>query len=112
MGLCNSDAATSQRIRWPNESFRTGVGHDYDSPGPEGAVGIERSFEPWNRHHLIPTVLPTLEGMLDRLRTGITVVDIGCGAGGAVLLLADAFEYAGDGDAAAWHRRLAFQGTL
>jgi 2-polyprenyl-3-methyl-5-hydroxy-6-metoxy-1,4-benzoquinol methylase len=73
------------------ESFRTGLGHDYDSHGPEGAVGIERSFEPWNRHHLIPTVLPALDGVVERLHAGITVADVGCGAGGAVLLMAEAF---------------------
>ncbi len=73
------------------ESFRTGVGHDYDSHGPEGAVGIERSFEPWNRHHLVPTVLPTLDGVVERLEQGIAVADIGCGAGGAVMMMAEAF---------------------
>ncbi len=73
------------------ESFRTGIGHDYDSHGHEGAVGIERSFEPWNRAHLIPTVLPSLDGVVERLHQGITVADIGCGAGGAVLMMAAAF---------------------
>jgi 2-polyprenyl-3-methyl-5-hydroxy-6-metoxy-1,4-benzoquinol methylase len=75
------------------ESFRTGVGHDYDSHGQEGAVGIERSFEPWNRAHLIPTVLPQLGDAVDRLRTGISVADIGCGAGGAVLMMAAEYPH-------------------
>ncbi len=35
------------------DSFVTGVGHDYDSHGPQGAVGIERSFEPWNNAFLV-----------------------------------------------------------
>jgi 2-polyprenyl-3-methyl-5-hydroxy-6-metoxy-1,4-benzoquinol methylase len=74
-----------------SESFRSGIGHDYDSHGPEGAVGIERSFEPWNRANLLPTVLPALDGMVDRLRAGARVADVGCGAGGAVLLMAAAF---------------------
>lgn len=73
------------------ESFATGVGHDYDSHGPEGAVGIERGFEPWNNAFLVPTVLPTLEGVVDRLTAGASVVDVGCGAGSAVLLMANAF---------------------
>jgi 2-polyprenyl-3-methyl-5-hydroxy-6-metoxy-1,4-benzoquinol methylase len=75
------------------ESFRTGQGHDYDSHGCEGAIGIERSFEPWNRSHLIPTVLPLVgDGdLVERLRGGIRVADIGCGAGGAVLMMAEAF---------------------
>ena len=53
--------------------------------------GIERSFEPWNRAHLLPDVLPALDGVEDKLRAGATVADVGCGAGGAVLLLAGAF---------------------
>ena len=41
------------------ESFRTGVGHDYDAHGPDGAAGIERSFEPWYRNFLVPVALPS-----------------------------------------------------
>src|SRR3954454_24207757 len=89
------------------ESFVRGLGHDYgshgpetsapgpgpdhDSHGPEGAAGIERSFEPWNNAFLLPTVLPALEGVVDRLQAGASVADIGCGAGSAVLLMARAF---------------------
>ncbi len=35
-----------------------GCGHDYDSHGPEGAEGIERSFEPWMSANLLRKVLP------------------------------------------------------
>lgn len=73
------------------ESFRSGLGRDFDSRGREVAVGMERSFEPWNRAHLLPTVLPTLDGVTDKLTAGGRAADIGCGAGGAVLLLAEAF---------------------
>ncbi|MEY2401887.1 MAG: hypothetical protein QOJ08_1998 [Ilumatobacteraceae bacterium] len=73
------------------DSFVTGLGHDYDSHGPEGAVGIERSFEPWSNAFLLPTVLPALDGVVERLASGARVADIGCGAGSAVLLMADAF---------------------
>jgi SAM-dependent methyltransferase len=91
MGMFHRFPQTMAALEAMPESFRTGLGHDYDSHGPEGAVGIERSFEPWNRHHLLPTVLPELDGVVDRLRAGISVADVGCGAGGAVLLMADAF---------------------
>jgi SAM-dependent methyltransferase len=91
MGMFHRFPQTMAALDAMPDSFRTGLGHDYDSHGPEGAVGIERSFEPWNRHHLIPTVLPALDGIVERLDAGITVADIGCGAGGAVLLMADRF---------------------
>ncbi len=91
MGMFHRFPQTMAALEVMPESFRTGVGHDYDSHGCEGAVGIERSFEPWNQHHLLPTVLPTLEGLVPRLEAGASVIDIGCGAGGAVLMLAAAF---------------------
>jgi len=91
MGMFHRLPQTMQTLESMPESFRSGLGHDYDSHGPEGAVGLERSFEPWNRTFLLPVVLPALEGVVDKLTEGATVVDIGCGAGGAVLLMARAF---------------------
>ena len=52
---------------------------------------VERGFEPWNRAHLLTDVLPLLDGVVERLRAGCAVADVGCGAGGAVLLMAEAF---------------------
>jgi 2-polyprenyl-3-methyl-5-hydroxy-6-metoxy-1,4-benzoquinol methylase len=91
MGMFHRLPQTMRALEHMPESFRNGVGRDYDSHGPEGAVGIERSFEPWNNANLIPTVLPAVDGLLDRLRSGITVADIGCGAGGAAILMAKEF---------------------
>ncbi len=91
MGMFHRFPQTMGALEQMPESFRTGVGHDYDSHGCEGAVGIERSFEPWNRNHLLPTVLPALDGVVERLEVGANVIDIGCGAGGAVLMMAEAF---------------------
>jgi SAM-dependent methyltransferase len=91
MGMFHRLPQTIHTLEHMPESFRTGIGYDYDSHGEEGAVGIERSFEPWNRNHLLPTVLPALDGVVQRLRAGANVADFGCGAGGAVLLMAEAF---------------------
>mgnify|MGYP000718107595 CR=1 FL=1 len=57
MGMFHRLSQTMKALEHVRDSFRTGVGHDYDSHGPEGAVGIERSFEPWNRAFLVPVVL-------------------------------------------------------
>ena len=91
MGMFHRLPQTMRTLEDMPESFTTGVGHDYDSHGCEGAVGIERSFEPWNNAFLLPAVLPALDGVVDRLAAGATVADVGCGAGGAVLLMARAF---------------------
>ena len=91
MGMFHRFPSTMDTLRAMPESFRTGLGHDYDSHGPEAAIGIERSFEPWNRTNLLPVVLPALAGVTERLAAGTTTIDVGCGAGGALLLMAGAF---------------------
>ena len=91
MGMFHRLPQTMSGLTALPESFRTGIGLDYDSHGPEGAVGIERSFEPWSRSYLLPVVLPALDGAVSRLEGGALVADIGCGAGGAALRMAQAF---------------------
>jgi 2-polyprenyl-3-methyl-5-hydroxy-6-metoxy-1,4-benzoquinol methylase len=73
------------------EAFRTGVGLSYDAFGEEGARGIERGLAPWFRALLVPFVLPRVAGVVDRLRAGADVADVGCGAGVALLEMAKAF---------------------
>jgi 2-polyprenyl-3-methyl-5-hydroxy-6-metoxy-1,4-benzoquinol methylase len=73
------------------ESFRSGLGLNYDAHGPDCAEGVARGFEPWMRANLLSNVLPALDGVEARLRDGATVFDVGCGAGGVVLVLASAF---------------------
>ena len=91
IGMFHRLPKTMEMLEAMPEAFRTGLGHDYDSHGAEGAAGLERSFEPWNRFHLVPTVLPKLDGVVPALERGAKVIDIGCGPGGAVLLLASSF---------------------
>lgn len=80
--------ATLERL--PN-AFQSGIGLPYDAHGPECAEGIARGFEPWMLAHLVPTVLPVLDGVEDKLRSGGLVIDVGCGAGGVALRLAATF---------------------
>jgi SAM-dependent methyltransferase len=91
MGMFHRLPETMHSLERARDSFVTGIGSDYDSHGPGGAVGIERSFEPWNNANLLPVVLPALDGVVDRLIAGANAIDIGCGAGRAVLLMAAAF---------------------
>ena len=91
MGMFHRLPATMGALELMPEAFATGMGHDYDSHGPQGAEGIERSFEPWNNANLLRKVLPAMDGAVDRMRAGASVVDVGCGAGGAVILMAEAF---------------------
>ena len=91
MGMFHQLPQTMDALGVLPEAFRSGLGHDFDSHGPESVAGSERSFEPWNRAHLVDDVLPNLADVVDKLTEGGAAADIGCGAGGAVLLLAEAF---------------------
>lgn len=91
MGMFHRLPQTMAALNDMPEAFRTGLGRDYDSHGPEGAVGIEKSFEPWNQNFLIPAVIPTMNGLREELERGAKVADIGCGAGGLSLLLGKTF---------------------
>ena len=91
MGMFHRLPQTMESLKHMPESFRTGIGRNYDSHGPEGAVGIERSFEPWTNHNLIDNVLPLLDDVVATMDRGARVADVGCGAGGAVLLMARRF---------------------
>jgi SAM-dependent methyltransferase len=73
------------------ESFKTGLGLNYDARGPEGAAGIERVFGNWFRFLLVPEVLPKLDEVSDKLGVGGKAADIGCGAGMALIEMAKAF---------------------
>ena len=73
------------------DAFRSGIGLPYDAFGPDGARGIERGFAPWFRSMLVSFALPSIPGLVARLEAGIEVLDVGCGAGVAVLEMAKAF---------------------
>lgn len=72
-------------------AFSTGTGLPYDRHGAEGVHRTERMLGPWARLSLVPTIVPALEGVADRLTAGALAADIGCGAGVALTTLAGAF---------------------
>jgi len=73
------------------EAFRTGTGMPYDRHGAAGVHRTERMLGPWARLSLVPTIVPALDGVAERLAEGTTVADVGCGAGVALTTLAQAF---------------------
>jgi 2-polyprenyl-3-methyl-5-hydroxy-6-metoxy-1,4-benzoquinol methylase len=91
MGMFHRLPQTMHTLTHLPESFRTGLGYDYDAHGEAGAAGIERSFEPWYRNFLVPVCLPALEDVVPKLEAGAKVADVGCGAGIAACLMAHAF---------------------
>ena len=73
------------------ESFRTGIGITYEQQGPSAAAGLARMTGPWSRLALTDIVLPALDGVVEKLTEGATVVDVGCGAGYMLCELAASF---------------------
>src|SRR5690554_3414970 len=70
-------------------SFQTGEGVGWDKRSECLFCGTARFFRTGYRHHLVQEWLPALEGVLDKLKEGATVADIGCGHGVSTLLMAD-----------------------
>ncbi|MCP3992155.1 MAG: methyltransferase domain-containing protein [Actinomycetia bacterium] len=62
-------------------SFRTGIGVTYEQQGTAAAAGLARMTGPWSRLALTSAILPALDGVVEKLEAGATVIDIGCGAG-------------------------------
>jgi 2-polyprenyl-3-methyl-5-hydroxy-6-metoxy-1,4-benzoquinol methylase len=71
------------------DAFRTGAGVGWDEHDSEVMVGTDLFFRPNYLANLVPTWIPALEGVEDRLRAGANVADIGCGLGASTLLLAE-----------------------
>jgi 2-polyprenyl-3-methyl-5-hydroxy-6-metoxy-1,4-benzoquinol methylase len=72
------------------DCFRNGGGVNYSEVPRFQALQAEESGQIHDAS-LIEVTLPLVEGLVDRLRSGIDVIDIGCGHGHAANLVADAF---------------------
>ena len=71
--------------------FRTGGGVDQSEYTQDFWAGMERFTGAWFDHLLIPVWLPALPEVASRLEQGADVADVGCGAGRALIRLADAY---------------------
>ena len=76
------------------EAYRTGKGFGWGERCNCLFCGTEQFFRPTYRAHLLNDWLPALEGMVDRLRSGGRIADIGCGHGASSLIMAEAFPQA------------------
>jgi 2-polyprenyl-3-methyl-5-hydroxy-6-metoxy-1,4-benzoquinol methylase len=74
-----------QRI---TEAFRTGAGMGWHEHDEDVFLGCEQFFRPGYIANLVPSWIPALDGVEDKLRAGASVADIGCGLGASTILLA------------------------
>ncbi|MEU7814260.1 class I SAM-dependent methyltransferase [Pseudonocardia sp. NPDC049154] len=73
------------------EAFRTGAGIAWGDQDGRLAGAVDHCFRADYRSELLTTWLPALDGVVDRLRAGARVLDVGCGFGSATALIAEAF---------------------
>ena len=73
------------------EAFRTGGGLAWGEHDPGLFEGTDRLFRPGYAMNLVPSWLPALEGVVEKLERGATVADVGCGYGASTIIMARAY---------------------
>lgn len=73
------------------EAFRSGAGFGWHEHHPDLFVGVESFFRGGYLTNIVPSWLPSLGGMVERLERGARVADVGCGHGASTILMAQAF---------------------
>ncbi len=68
------------------EAFESGIGPTYDDQGMQCACTIKRLTAPG--HGMLPEFFKRADGLTERLETGAHVLDVGCGTGDALRVLA------------------------
>ena len=73
------------------EAFRNGTGVGWHEQDQDVFIGCEQFFRPGYIANLVPSWIPALDGVADKLRAGAKVADIGCGLGASTILLAQEY---------------------
>ena len=72
-------------------AFRAGKGVSWGDHDHRLYCGVAAFFRNAYRASLISEWLPSLDGVVDRLKAGAKVADVGCGHGHSTVLMAEAF---------------------
>ena len=75
-----------------SKAFRNGGAAGYHERCNCLFSGMSRFFGVSYKAHLVQEWLPALDGVVEKLKRGATVADIGCGHGISTILMAKAFE--------------------
>jgi SAM-dependent methyltransferase len=71
--------------------FKSGEGFGWHEHDHDLFHGTERFFRPGYIGNLVPSWIPALEGVQEKLERGALVADVGCGHGASTIILAQAF---------------------
>jgi 2-polyprenyl-3-methyl-5-hydroxy-6-metoxy-1,4-benzoquinol methylase len=73
------------------DAIRDGRGFGWNERHVDLFNGTRRFFRPGYVANLVGSWLPSLEGMVPKLKAGAKVADVGCGLGASTILMAKAF---------------------
>jgi len=73
------------------EAFKTGAGLAWGDHNNCLFCGVAKFFRPSYQAHLAQEWIPALGGVVDRLRKGAKVADVGCGFGISTIVMAKAY---------------------
>jgi SAM-dependent methyltransferase len=74
-----------------SEAAQSGEGVGWHEHNHDVFEGCERFFRPGYNANLLPSWLPALDGVVEKLERGGKVADVGCGHGSSTILMASAF---------------------
>jgi SAM-dependent methyltransferase len=90
-GAYNIVEATFHALSRTLENFKSGKGMEWGEHHPCLFHGTERFFRAGYNANLIGSWLPALEGVVDKLKRGAKVADVGCGHGASTVLMAKTY---------------------
>ncbi|HVD87902.1 MAG TPA: class I SAM-dependent methyltransferase [Jatrophihabitantaceae bacterium] len=74
------------------DAFRTGAWVGWQEHYDRLFSGVLWLFRPGYAAHLVDEWLPALDGVVEKLRAGASVADVGCGLGASTIILAEPFR--------------------
>lgn len=72
-------------------AFKTGAGVQWGDQSECLFCAVAKFFRPGYQTNLVGAWLPALDGVVDKLESGISVADVGCGHGLSTVIMAEAF---------------------
>lgn len=91
IGAFDTAAAMVENQPKVQAAFKTGRGVAWGEQARCMFCAVARLFRPGYVNALVQDWLPALDGVVDRLKAGATVADVGCGHGLSTILMAQAF---------------------